>query len=123
MIKFRSEETIARPIEEVRAFLGNHARYGEWMPVEDVHMISGTADKTGSTMGMLMGGPGGRKFNMEFVIAEATPRSVQRCGTVSIGCASWTIDWPPWRATSDEIVERWLSWGMQRRAATQQQPL
>jgi uncharacterized protein YndB with AHSA1/START domain len=74
MIKFRSEATIARPVDDVRKFLATTDRYGEWMPVSNVHMVKGTSDQAGSVVSMAMGGPGGKRYDMEFEVAEATPR-------------------------------------------------
>jgi len=72
VIKFRSEATIERPVEDVRRFLATTERYGEWMPVSNVHMVKGTADESGSVMSMTMGGPGGKRYEMEFEVAEAS---------------------------------------------------
>jgi hypothetical protein len=74
MIKFRSEATIARPVTDVRAFLSKTDRYREWMPVDNVHMIRGGSDQSGSVVAMSMGGPGGKRYDMEFEIADASPQ-------------------------------------------------
>jgi uncharacterized membrane protein len=76
MIRFSSEATIARPIEDVYAYLVDINRYGEWMPVDNVRMLSGRSDLVGSTLALNMPGPTGRRYEMEFEIAEASPRRV-----------------------------------------------
>ena len=72
MIRFKTEQTIARPAGEVWAFAADVTHHPEWMGVTDAYMISGRPTEVGARARERMKlGP--RKLEVEFEVSGSVP--------------------------------------------------
>ena len=72
MVKFESEQQIARPADEVWAYAADIPRHPEWMGVADARIIDGRPTEAGArAVATMRLGP--RRYQLEYVVARAEP--------------------------------------------------
>jgi uncharacterized membrane protein len=72
MTRYVSEETVARPPDDVWAYAADIARHPEWMTVTDARVLTGTGTQVGARGRERMGfGP--FAWDVEFEVAESEP--------------------------------------------------
>jgi uncharacterized protein YndB with AHSA1/START domain len=89
MIRFETEQTIARSAEDVWAYAADIARHPEWMAVADAHILEGQGTEVGARgRERLLLGPFRR--DVEFEVSEAVPG--RRIGWRSIAGAPFHLE-------------------------------
>ena len=72
MIRFETEQTIARSADDVWAYAADVLRHPEWMGVTDARIIRGTGTDVGShALERVRLGP--RSVDVEFLVSESIP--------------------------------------------------
>jgi hypothetical protein len=72
MIRFETEQTIARSAEDVWAYAADILRHPEWMGVTDARILQGTGSEVGArAIERMKMGP--RTVDVEFTVAESIP--------------------------------------------------
>src|SRR5918994_4453103 len=72
MIRFETEQTIARSAEDVWAYAADIVRHPEWMGVADAHILEGEGTTVGARgRERLLLGP--FRWDVEFEVSEAEP--------------------------------------------------
>lgn len=72
MIRFETEQTIARSAEDVWAYAADILRHPEWMGVTDARIVQGTGSEVGARAIERMN-MGPRTVDVEFTVAESIP--------------------------------------------------
>ncbi|MDO8484862.1 MAG: SRPBCC family protein [Candidatus Limnocylindrales bacterium] len=72
MIRFKTEQTIARPAQEVWSYAADITRHPEWMAVTDARVVQGQGTQAGAR-GRERVGFGPWQWDVEFEVAEAEP--------------------------------------------------
>ncbi len=72
MIRFQTEQTIARSADEIWTYAADILRHPEWMAVSDARILQGEGSEVGAR-GRERLALGPFRWNVEFVVTEATP--------------------------------------------------
>ena len=72
MIRFRSEQTIARPAHEIWAYAADILEHPKWMAVTDPRILSGSSTQVGSRAREVLK-VGIRRYDVELEVSAADP--------------------------------------------------